>query len=86
MIISAVKSLIASGGMCLVIVPLMYYLEDILPTEGKFYHILHLGILFTVGVIVYFVMAILLKMQEVTMVTDLIKRKFGRKKKSAGQQ
>lgn len=86
MIISAVKSLIASGGMCLVIVPLMYYLEDILPTEGKFYHILHLGILFTVGVIVYFVMAILLKMQEVTMVTDIIKRKFGRKKKSAGQQ
>ena len=81
MFVSAIKCLIAACIMCAVIVPLRYLLESLLQTEGKLYHIIHLGILFVTGVIVYFVAAMLLRMQELTMVMDMIKRKLGRKKK-----
>ncbi|MBR1675277.1 MAG: murein biosynthesis integral membrane protein MurJ [Eubacterium sp.] len=85
MIISAIKSVIAAGIMCAVIVPLRYGMESFMQTDGKIYHIIQLGVLFVIGVVSYFVAAYFLKMQELKMVLDMVKRKFGRRKKKAEQ-
>ena len=80
MVVSAVKSLIASGVMYVVLYFLREFLMDALPPERKLMQIIHVVILIFVGVLVYFIMVLVLRMQEVTPVIGMLKRKFSRNK------
>ncbi|MCR5148999.1 MAG: murein biosynthesis integral membrane protein MurJ [Eubacterium sp.] len=80
MIVSAVKSVVSSGVMFAVLYFLRDFLMDVLPPDRKLIQIAHALILIVVGVIVYFVMALVLRMQEVAPVLGILKRKFGRNK------
>ena len=80
MVVSAVKSLIASGVMYVVLYFLREFLMDALPPERKLMQIIHVVILIFVGVLVYFIMVLMLRMQEVTPVIGMLKRKFSRNK------
>lgn len=62
--------------MFVVIKGLSFLLEHVLPMERKIYQFLDLIILIGVGVLVYILMAFILKMKELTSVTDVLKRKF----------
>ena len=62
--------------MFVVIKGLSFLLEHVLPMERKIYQFLDLIILIGVGVLVYILMAFILKMKELTSVTAVLKRKF----------
>ena len=73
---SAVKTLLASGAMLLALFRLDDLLDDVLPVDRKVFQLLEVGILFVVGVAVFFIVAILLKMREVQAVKSIFMRKF----------
>ena len=53
---------------------------DVMPPDRKLIQIAHVAILITIGAIIYAVMALILRMQEVSAVTDFMKKKFKKKK------
>ena len=75
-LISAGKTLVASVGMFIVLMLGARLLEQLLPLERKLFQLLEVGILFVVGVAVFFVIAILLRMREVEAVKSIFMRKF----------
>jgi putative peptidoglycan lipid II flippase len=75
-IISAVKTLAASGAMFLALFFLNNLLERVLPIERKLFQLMEIGILFVSGVAVFFVVAILLRMREVEAVKSIFMRKL----------
>ena len=78
-LISSVKTLAASAGMFIVLMLGADLLEMVMPLEQKLFQLLEVGILFVVGVAVFFVIAILLKMKEVAAVKSIFMRKFKKK-------
>ena len=75
-LISSVKTLIASGAMFLVLFLLGNLLERVMPLERKLFQLMEVGILFVAGVVVFFLVAILLNMKEVESVKSIFMRKF----------
>jgi putative peptidoglycan lipid II flippase len=75
-IVSAVKTVLASGAMLLALFRLDDLLDSVLPIERKVFQLLEVGILFVVGVAVFFIVAILLRMREVEAVKSIFMRKF----------
>ena len=78
-LISSAKTLAASAGMFIVLMLGADLLEMFMPLEQKLFQLLEVGILFVVGVAVFFVIAILLKMKEVAAVKSIFMRKFKKK-------
>ena len=62
------------------LIPIRNYLMDVMPPDRKLIQIAHVAILITIGAIIYAVMALILRMQEVSAVTDFMKKKFKKKK------
>ena len=73
---SAIKTTIASAVMFVALFLLCRMLETMMPLERKVFQLLEVGILFVVGVAVFFVAAIVLKMKEVESVKSIFLRKF----------
>ncbi|SCW32564.1 putative peptidoglycan lipid II flippase [Eubacterium ruminantium] len=80
MFVSFIKSLIGSCVMFIALIPIRNYLMDVMPPDRKLIQIAHVAILITIGAIIYAVMALILRMQEVSAVTDFMKKKFKKKK------
>ncbi len=77
---SCFKMLIASAIMAATIMCLIPILENIFPVERKLNQLIEIMILFGAGIVSYLVMAIVLRMKELTVVLETFGRKFGRKK------
>ena len=75
-LISSGKTLAASAGMFLALFLTNELLERVLPVERKVFQLLEVGILFIIGVAVFFVVAIILRMKEVESVKSIFMRKF----------
>ena len=68
--------MIASVAMFLVLFFAAGYLEKVLPLDRKYMQLIEVGGLFVVGVVVFFIVAALLKMREVEAVKSIFMRKF----------
>lgn len=75
-LVSSVKTMIASVAMFLVLFFAAGYLEKVLPLDRKYMQLIEVGGLFVVGVVVFFIVAALLKMREVEAVKSIFMRKF----------
>ena len=75
-LMSSVKTMIASVAMFLVLFFAAGYLEKVLPLDRKYMQLIEVGGLFVVGVVVFFIVAALLKMREVEAVKSIFMRKF----------
>ncbi len=75
-LVSSGKTMISSIGMFVVIYFLGELLERLLPIEQKIFQILEVGIIFVVGVVAFFIIAVLLKMREVEAVKSIFMRRF----------
>ena len=77
---SCVKTMISSLIMFVVLVILARVLETFLPLGRKVFQLAEVGILFVIGVAVFFIAAIVLKMREVEAVKSIFLRKLKKKK------
>lgn len=77
---SAIKTVIASAGMGLVVLLVQLVCNQLLPMAAKWSQLIELLLCCGVGVAVFIAIASLLKMEEAKMVMDILARRFHRKK------
>ena len=76
---SFIKCFVCCGVMYLVLTLAIYILEKFMPLDIKRFQLMEVMILLIIGAGTYVVMAYVLKMQELTSIIDVFKRKFLKK-------
>ena len=75
---SALQSVIASVVMAVIVYYAAAGLEQLLDVSGKLMQVMQVAVGITAGVLVYAIMAIVMKMEEARMVLRVVKRKLRR--------